>query len=114
MGWMPAWEMFAVPIYSADFNVCEAEKVGWELQSSFRGSEQKEDGRPPSFKANKDIFGKKNCKYKDDGSEEAVGWLSCDGVAEFKCDRSKQLKIECDDMDIKVFRARVKCVFPVN
>lgn len=113
VGWIPFWEMFAVPIYS-DFNVCKATKVGDEVQSWFRGSEQGEDGRPPSFKADKDIFGKKNCKYKDDGSEEVVGWLSCDGVPEFKCRRSDQLKIECDDMDIKVFRTRVKCVFPVE
>ncbi|KAF0324070.1 hypothetical protein GQ607_008775 [Colletotrichum asianum] len=113
VGWIPFWEMFAVPIYS-DFNVCKATKVGDEAQSWFRGSEQGEDGRPPIFKADKDIFGKKNCKYKDDGSEEVVGWLSCDGVPEFKCRRSEQLKIECDDMDIKVFRTRVKCVFPVE
>ncbi|KAF3808877.1 hypothetical protein GCG54_00011068 [Colletotrichum gloeosporioides] len=113
VGWIPFWEMFAVPIYS-DFNVCKATKVGDDVQSWFRRSEQGEDGRPPSFKADKDIFGKKNCKYKDDGSEDVVGWLSCDGVPEFKCRRSKQLKVECDDMDIKVFRARVECVFPVN
>ncbi|KAF6810127.1 hypothetical protein CSOJ01_06539 [Colletotrichum sojae] len=75
-------------------------------------------GRPPSFSAVTDIWGRNNCKYTGGRAEDDPGKFSCDGVPEFDCyaDPQEGEGINCSTEagQERYYIPRVRCEFPAG
>lgn len=106
------WIMFPRKRDESEFDVCKAQSVGWKAALASR----KKLPWPPGIDAQKEVFGRKRCKYI--GVDSGAGRFSCDGVSEFECVKDPFYDISnahqsCGSrMSQRILFPRVICWFP--
>ncbi|KAK2058299.1 hypothetical protein LY76DRAFT_572949 [Colletotrichum caudatum] len=114
-----AWWMFPVGLKGGDqvdHDPCGKEPQGWMFPETPLSLQTVP--WPPSLGAEGHFFDQRYCKYKEAKGGEGFGTLTCEGVAEFACQRDPRAanRLECskDPAAERTFVARVLCRFPTT